>query len=61
MPQPEPMDMPADPTATLRATQKLKSVRKNGDEFHGKKANPMKRFMEASLGNASAVQIRGVV
>lgn len=28
--------------------------------YYGKKANPMKRFMEAALGNSSAVQIRGI-
>ena len=28
--------------------------------YYGKKANPLKRFMEATLGNPSAVQIRGV-
>ena len=28
--------------------------------FYGRKANPLKRFMEATLGNPSAVQIRGI-
>ncbi len=41
----------------------LLQTRETGSDssgYYGKKAHPMKRYMEATLGNPSAVQIRGI-
>lgn len=51
---------PADGYTTLRDTIKARETGSDQSGYYGKKANPMKRFMEATLGNASAVQIRGI-
>jgi len=56
----ENIPVPADSYTTLRETLKARETGSDPTGYYGKKANPMKRFMEASLGNPSAVQIRGI-
>lgn len=60
IPQPEDMGFPSDSYTSLRETQKVRDTGADSDVFRGKKSNPLKRFMEASLGNASNVQRCGV-
>jgi EF-hand domain-containing protein 1 len=52
--------VPRDSYSTLRESLKARDTGSDPTGYYGKKANPMKRFMEASLGNPSAVQIRGI-
>lgn len=52
--------VPVDAYTTLREGLKARDTGSDPTGYYGKKANPMKRFMEASLGNSSAVQIRGI-
>ena len=54
------IEVPSDSYATLRQSVKARDTGSDPSGYYGKKANPMKRFMEASLGNPSAVQIRGI-
>lgn len=53
-------EAPKDSYTSLRETIKARETGADQTGFYGKKANPLKRFMEATLGNPSAVQIRGI-
>lgn len=60
IPQPEDIGFPDDSYTTLRETLKVRDTGADSSTFRGKKSNPLKRFMEASLGNASNVQRCGI-
>lgn len=60
LPQPEDIGFPDDSYTTLRETVKVRDTGADSEVFRGKKSNPLKRFMEASLGNASNVQRCGI-
>ena len=60
IPQPENIGFPDDAYTSLRETVKVRDTGADSEVFRGKKSNPLKRFMEASLGNASNVQRCGV-
>jgi len=58
--QPEDVGFPEDAYTSLRETVKVRDTGADSEVFRGKKSNPLKRFMEASLGNASNVQRCGI-
>lgn len=60
MPQPEDIGFPDDTYTSLRESLKVRDTGADSEVFRGKKSNPLKRFMEASLGNASNVQRCGI-
>lgn len=58
--QPSNESVPGDLYTTTRKAVDAQNTGKDSTIYRGKVSHPMKRFMESTLGNASAAQIRGV-